>query len=193
MTAWPTGAASAAVSRLSMVVWKNAGEASSKVGEFVRLTTTAVPSSASDRPRPLSRSKPVDGECGTASWPRALRTLTTCDPISPVPPMTAIFMFFDLLPHAGYDGAVRLSSRSTFGFRADYPPVERSHLRPERFGRGVSVRFEQQLTAVRIVGRDDRERRRPRTDLPGDAAGGAGGTGWNAYLVRRRVPGVAHA
>src|SRR6266536_1631456 len=111
MTAWPTCAASAAVSRLSMVVWKNAGEASSKVGEFVRLTTTAAPSSASERPRPLIRSTPVDGECGTASCPLALRILTACDPMSPVPPMTAIFMVFDL-PYVGYDGAVQLSSRS---------------------------------------------------------------------------------
>src|SRR5258706_8655938 len=110
MTAWPTPAALVAVSRLSMVVWKNAGEASSKVGEFVRLTTTSAPSSASERPRPLIRSKPVDGECGTASCPLALRTLTTCDPMSPVPPMTAIFMSFDL---PWYDGAVQLSSRST--------------------------------------------------------------------------------
>ena len=29
-----------------MVVWKKAGEASSKVGEFVRLTTTSAPASA---------------------------------------------------------------------------------------------------------------------------------------------------
>src|SRR5215472_10554350 len=92
MTAWPTPAALAAASRLSMVVWKNAGEASSKVGEFVRLTTTPAPSSASGRPCPVSRSRPVDGECGTASCPLAFRILTTCDPISPVPPMTAMFI-----------------------------------------------------------------------------------------------------
>jgi hypothetical protein len=79
-----------------MVVWKNAGEASPKVGEFVRLTTTSAPASASGRPCPLSRSTPVDGECGTASRPLAFSILTTCDPMSPVPPMTAIFMFFDL-------------------------------------------------------------------------------------------------
>src|SRR6266511_2987620 len=119
MTAWPTCAASAAVSRWSMVVWKNAGEASSKVGELVRLTTTAAPSSASARPRPLIRSNPVDGECGTASCPPALRTLTACDPMRPVPPMTAIFMVFDL-PDVGYDGAVRLSPRSV---RARGPSV----------------------------------------------------------------------
>src|SRR6266511_4321136 len=119
MTAWPTCAASAAVSRWSIVVWKNAGEASSKVGELVRLTTTAAPSSASARPRPLIRSRPVDGECGTASCPPALRTLTACDPMRPVPPMTAIFMVFDL-PDVGYDGAVRLSPRSV---RARGPSV----------------------------------------------------------------------
>jgi hypothetical protein len=58
MTAWPTPAALAAVSRLSNVVWKNASEAPSKVGEFVRLTTTSAPFSASGRPRPLSRPRP---------------------------------------------------------------------------------------------------------------------------------------
>src|SRR5215469_6663367 len=92
MTAWPTPAALAAVSRLSIVVWNHAGEASSKVGEFVRLTTTSAPSTASGRPSVLSRSRPVDGDCGAAWCPYAFRILTTCDPTSPVPPMTAIFI-----------------------------------------------------------------------------------------------------
>jgi len=92
MTAWPTPAASAAASRLSVVSWKNAGEASSKVGEFVRFTTTPVPLGASGKPRPLSRPGPVSGDCGIASCPLALRILTTCDPMSPVPPMTTIFI-----------------------------------------------------------------------------------------------------
>jgi hypothetical protein len=42
---------------------------------------------------PLSRSTPVDSECGTASCPLAFRILTTCDPMSLVPPMTAICKF----------------------------------------------------------------------------------------------------
>lgn len=71
---------------------KNSSDASSNVGELLRLTTTSAPASASGRPDPLSRSRPVDGECGTASCPSAARILTTCDPMSPVPPMTAIFM-----------------------------------------------------------------------------------------------------
>src|SRR3984957_14597203 len=75
-----------------MVVWKNAGEASSKVGEFVRLTTTSAPLSASGKPRPLSRFRPDDGDCGTASCPLAFRIVATCDPTNPVPPMTAIFI-----------------------------------------------------------------------------------------------------
>jgi hypothetical protein len=73
-----------------MVVWKNASEASPKAGEFVRFTTTSVPLSASGKPCPLSRPTPEDGECGTASCLLAFRILTTCDPMSPVPPMTAI-------------------------------------------------------------------------------------------------------
>src|SRR5437763_3096194 len=92
MTKWPTPPFRAAARRLSIEVWKKAGEASSKVGEFVRLTTTSAPATASSSPRPLMTSTPVDFECGTASCPAAVRFLTTCDPISPVPPMTAIFM-----------------------------------------------------------------------------------------------------
>jgi hypothetical protein len=38
-----------------MVFWTNAGEASSKVGEFVRLTTTSAPFSASGRPCPAEQ------------------------------------------------------------------------------------------------------------------------------------------
>jgi hypothetical protein len=78
--------------RMSIVVWKNAGEASSKVGESVRFTTASAPANASGKPFPLNRSSPVDDECGTASCPPAFRICTTCDPISPVPPITAIFM-----------------------------------------------------------------------------------------------------
>lgn len=64
---WPTPPFSLAATRLSMDVWKKAGEASSKVGEFVRLTTTSAPATASTTPSPLRRSTPVDRECGTAS------------------------------------------------------------------------------------------------------------------------------
>lgn len=47
---------------------------------------------ASSSPWPLMTSTPVDFEWGTASCPAAFRSVTTCDPISPVPPMTAIFI-----------------------------------------------------------------------------------------------------
>jgi hypothetical protein len=50
MTLCPTPAARAAASRLSMVFRKKAAEAASKVCEFVRLTITSAPFSASGRP-----------------------------------------------------------------------------------------------------------------------------------------------
>ena len=81
-----------AARRLSIDNWKMAGEASSKVGECVRLMTTSAPATASSTTRPLTRSTPVDKECGTAWWPAALRISTTRDPMSPVPPMTANVM-----------------------------------------------------------------------------------------------------
>lgn len=37
-------------------------------------------------------STPVDSECGTTSCPAAFSFFTTCDPIRPVPPITANFM-----------------------------------------------------------------------------------------------------
>jgi hypothetical protein len=50
MTKWPTPPFSLAASRLSIEVWKKASEASSKVGEFVRLTTTSTPATAASSP-----------------------------------------------------------------------------------------------------------------------------------------------
>ncbi|GAA2665860.1 hypothetical protein GCM10010310_00120 [Streptomyces violaceolatus] len=47
----------------------------------------------------------MDREWGTAWCPAAFRSLTTCEPISPVPPMTAIFMRTPLfLPEPGGSG-----------------------------------------------------------------------------------------
>jgi hypothetical protein len=111
-----------------MVCWKNAGEASSKVGEFVRLTTTPAPASACGRPAPVSRSTPVDSPCGTAWCPSAVRISTTCDPIRPVPPMTAIFMSVDpfwfpdrTCPGLTYEWVRRARARGQSGREADGP------------------------------------------------------------------------
>ena len=64
--------------------------ASSKDGELLTSTTTWVLVSGSANPAPVSVSTPVAGEAGTASCSRSL--FTTFVPISPVPPMTTIFM-----------------------------------------------------------------------------------------------------
>lgn len=66
MTKCPTPPFSLAASRLSIDVWKKPIEASSKVGEFVRLTTTSAPETAASSPSPVMMSTPVDCECGTA-------------------------------------------------------------------------------------------------------------------------------
>src|SRR3954471_14181920 len=98
ITACPTSARFAAASKLSMLVRKKAGEASSKVGELVRFTTTSAPWSAVSSPSPVIRLTPLDREYGIASCPAAFRIVTTCDPMSPVPPITAIFIASHTFP-----------------------------------------------------------------------------------------------
>src|SRR4051812_24868444 len=73
---------------------------SSKDGEFDTSTTTDAPARTSARPAPERVSTPEDGEAATASWPCAASVATTSEPISPVPPMTTIFMVF-LLERGG--------------------------------------------------------------------------------------------
>src|SRR5262249_32615999 len=89
-----TPARSAPASRVFMEARKKSRDAWSNVGEFARFTTTSAPSSAWSTPFPVITSTPVDGAAGTASCPAAGRFWPTCEPISPVPPMTASFMIF---------------------------------------------------------------------------------------------------
>ena len=60
-----------------MEVRKKPKEASSNVGEFVRLTSTSAPSSAWSRPLLVSTSTPVDGAAGMAWCPAAVSFWTT--------------------------------------------------------------------------------------------------------------------
>lgn len=55
-------------------------------------TTTSTPAIASARPSPVTLLTPELGEAATASCPSSVRFATTCDPISPVPPITKIFI-----------------------------------------------------------------------------------------------------
>src|SRR3989442_3358826 len=66
--------------------------ASSHEGEFDTSTTTEAPFSTSASPSPVRVLTPELGDAGTASCPCLRNQVTTLDPISPVPPITTIFM-----------------------------------------------------------------------------------------------------
>ena len=89
----PTPAAASAASRLRVDVSKNSiTAASAQDGEFDTSTTTFAPASASASPSPVRALTPEDGEADTASWPRSRRMGTSFLPMSPLPPITTIFM-----------------------------------------------------------------------------------------------------
>src|SRR5215470_7133219 len=76
---------------LRVDVSKNSRTAlSSNEGEFVTSTTTSAPASASASPSPVRVLTPEEGEADTASWPRS-RGISFL-PMSPLPPITTIFM-----------------------------------------------------------------------------------------------------
>ena len=76
-----------------MDVSKNSSTAaSSNDGEFDTSTTTSAPASASASPSPVRALTPDEGDAGTASWPSSRRIGTSFFPMSPLPPITTIFM-----------------------------------------------------------------------------------------------------
>src|SRR6516165_10497522 len=86
-------AARSAASRLRVEVSKNASTAaSSHDGEFVTSTTTFAPASAWASPSPVRLLTPDDGDAATISWPCWRRMVTSFFPMSPLPPITMIFM-----------------------------------------------------------------------------------------------------
>src|SRR3954453_23915127 len=89
----PTPAAVSAGSRLRVDLSKNSiTAASDQDGEFDTSTTTWAPANASASPSPVRALTPDDGDADTASCPRSRRMLTSFLPISPLPPITTIFM-----------------------------------------------------------------------------------------------------
>jgi hypothetical protein len=89
----PTPASSPAARRLAVEVRKKSSTASSaNEGEFETSTRTSAPSSTSANPSPVSVSTPESGDAGTASWPCSASFRTSFEPISPLPPITTIFM-----------------------------------------------------------------------------------------------------
>src|SRR5689334_2580858 len=74
------------------VVKKFMTAASSHCGELETSMTTDAPFSTSARPSPVSVLTPELGDAETASWPCSRNFVMTFDPISPLPPMTTIFI-----------------------------------------------------------------------------------------------------
>src|SRR6516164_8156411 len=78
---------------LRVDVSKNSRTAlSSKEGEFVTSTTTSAPASAPDSPSPVRVLTPEEGEAATASCPAPRSRGISFLPMSPLPPITTIFM-----------------------------------------------------------------------------------------------------
>src|SRR5690242_909302 len=86
-------AAASAARMLRVDVSKNfITAASSHDGAFDTSTTTAAPFSASASPSPVRVLTPVAGDAAMASCPCSRSLLTSFDPMSPVPPITTIFI-----------------------------------------------------------------------------------------------------
>src|SRR5262245_26502612 len=88
--------------RLRVDVSKNfSTAASSQEGEFDTSTTTEAPFSASASPSPVRLLTPELGDAATVSRPCSRSLLTSFDPMSPVPPITTIFIILlSWLTHA---------------------------------------------------------------------------------------------
>src|SRR5262249_18999231 len=92
-----TPPADSAASRLRVDVWKNSSAAApSKEGEFDTSTTTEAPSRAAASPWPVTMLTPEAGDAASVLYPRSRSLVTSFDPISPLPPMTTIFMMSPL-------------------------------------------------------------------------------------------------
>src|SRR5262249_21676984 len=118
-----TPAAASAASRLRVDLSKNSiTAASSQDGEFVTSTTTFAPARAPARPSPVTVLTPEEGDAATTSWPFLRRLSTSFLPISPLPPITTIFMF-DLLECGPGTGAVHRFPPWTSGPRAARVPL----------------------------------------------------------------------
>src|ERR671921_1625004 len=66
--------------------------ASSRDGEFDTSTTTSALSRASSKPSPVSVLTPDSSDADTAWWPCPRSLRTSFEPMSPLPPITTIFM-----------------------------------------------------------------------------------------------------
>src|SRR5262249_17748977 len=101
-TWWPTPAAASTARMLRVDVSKNSSAAASaNDGEFDTSTTTWVPLSALASPSPVRVLTPDEGDAETASWPRSRNRGIHFFPMSPLPPITMIFMLNLLVGRPG--------------------------------------------------------------------------------------------
>src|SRR5262245_38930426 len=100
---------------LRVDVSKNSNTAlSSHEGAFVTSTTTSAPASALASPSPVMVLTPDEGDADAALWPRSRRRGISFFPMSPLPPITTIFIM-DLLvcrPESGPLFEVRIDQRA---------------------------------------------------------------------------------
>src|SRR5205814_9626130 len=121
---------------------------SSSEGEWARLITTCAPAMASLRPLPVMVLTPVLGEAATTSWPPWRRMATVFEPISPVPPITTIFIANLLVrsPEAGVCDGCAHTAVSESG-----PPPLRAAVGADRsFGRRQGKSWTE---AIRLLAR----------------------------------------
>src|SRR6185503_15825003 len=118
----PTPAFVSASPRRRDDVWKKSRTAaSSQAGAFETSTTTSAPARASFRPSPVRVLTPVSGDAASGSWPAPRSFSTSFDPISPVPPITTIFLTFLSAVPPEFDG--RFVSNSKDGTHDEHPPA----------------------------------------------------------------------
>src|SRR5260370_29645536 len=113
--------------RLRVDVSKNfSTAASSQEGELDTSTTTDAPFSTSASPSPVRVLTPEFGDAATASCPCSRSSLTSFDPMSPLPPMTTIFMFASLVFDLG------ISSQASHHFGCAQEAPSNSNLRSSK-------------------------------------------------------------
>src|SRR6516225_2775736 len=100
--------------------------------------STCAPARASLSPSPVMVLTPLWGEAATTSWPPWRRMATVFEPISPVPPMTTIFMVYP--PLSDWRPRIKFECASDVAEDANHPVDGLIYSRPRkgcrRFSRG---------------------------------------------------------
>src|SRR5439155_11642700 len=141
-------------------VSKNSSTAlSSHEGAFATSTTTRAPVSASANPSPVTALTPVEGEAATTLCPRSPRSVTSFFPMSPLPPITTIFMLSLLACRPASGAIIRLppptSGTACPGSGSWTPP----RARPGCAASLLLLRDDDVLGVVRVKHNSDHPRR----------------------------------